>query len=165
MKYLMLVFNARPVPINQTLTYGAAIHTNYDTWLFNGTDARAYAVGHKLHDPDQPSFHEALYGDASHHYIETMKLEISQLMKQKNWDCINIQGAPKDANEVLHKIPKGTWTLRLKQLPDGTPSKYKARYCVRGDLQTEGFDFFEIYAPVVQWSTVRLVLTMFLSNG
>ena len=36
---------------------------------------------------------------------------------------------------------------------------------MRGDLQTEEVDFFETYAPVVQWSTVRLVLTMILSNG
>ena len=55
------------------------------------------------------------------------------------------------------------WNQR--RLSDGTPSKYKARYCVRGDLQSEGVDYFETYAPVVQWSTVRLVLTMILSHG
>ena len=26
-------------------------------------------------------------------------------------------------------------------------------------------DYFETYAPVVQWSTIRLVLTMILANG
>jgi hypothetical protein len=29
-------------------------------------------------------------------------------------------------------------------------------------LQTEGVDYFETYAPVVQWSTVRLLLTLVL---
>ena len=60
---------------------------------------------------------------------------------------------------------KGIWALKLKRLPNETPSKYKARYCVRGDLQTEGVDYFETYDSVVQWSTVRLVLIMILSNG
>jgi hypothetical protein len=31
-------------------------------------------------------------------------------------------------------------------------------------MQKEGIDYFETYAPVVQWSTVRLLLTMVLSK-
>ena len=60
---------------------------------------------------------------------------------------------------------KDTWVFKLKRFPDGTPHKFKARYCVRGDLQTEGVDYFDTYAPVVQWSTVRMLLTLILSNG
>jgi hypothetical protein len=60
---------------------------------------------------------------------------------------------------------KSTWVFKLKRLPDGTPLKFKARSCVRGDLQREGVDFFETYAPVCQWSTVRIILTMVLHNG
>jgi hypothetical protein len=60
---------------------------------------------------------------------------------------------------------KGTWAFKLKRFPDGTPHKFKARYCVRGDLQTEGVYYFDTYAPVVQWSTVRILLSLILSNG
>ena len=59
----------------------------------------------------------------------------------------------------------GTWAFKLKRLPDGSPLKYKTRYCVRGDKQIIGVDYFETYAPVVQWSTIRLVLTMVLARG
>ena len=31
---------------------------------------------------------------------------------------------------------------------------------MRGDRQKEGVDFFDMYAPVVSWSTVRLLLTL-----
>ena len=31
-------------------------------------------------------------------------------------------------------------------------------------MQKEGVDYFETYAPVVQWSTIRFVLTMIISN-
>ena len=55
--------------------------------------------------------------------------------------------------------------FKLKRYPDGLPMKFKIRYCVQGDLQQEGIDYFEMYAPVVQWSTIRLVLTMILANS
>ena len=31
-------------------------------------------------------------------------------------------------------------------------------------MQREGVDYFDTYAPVGQWSTIRLLLTMFLSH-
>lgn len=32
-------------------------------------------------------------------------------------------------------------------------------------MQTAGIDYFDTYAPVVQWSTIRLVLTLVLKHG
>lgn len=52
---------------HQILAHHLTLYTDYDTRLFNGTDTIAYEVGHKLHNPDQPSLREALHGDASHH--------------------------------------------------------------------------------------------------
>jgi len=39
------------------------------------------------------------------------------------------------------------------------------RICVRGDLLKEGIDYFETYAPVVAWSTIRILLTLVLQEG
>jgi hypothetical protein len=58
--------------------------------------------------------------------------------------------------------------FKLNRLTDGTPSKFKARFCVRGDLQKvhkEGVDFFETYAALCQWYTVRMILNKVLQNG
>ena len=44
--------------------------------------------------------------------------------------------------------------------PDGEVPKYKARFCVRGDMQVENEDYFGSYSPVVQWSTIQLLLVM-----
>ena len=79
---------------------------------------------------------------------------------QKTWVGADRQSIP--ANKTI--LP-GTWAFKLKRLPDGLPLKYKAIYRVRGDKQIVGVEYFETYAPVVQWSIIRLVLTMVLANG
>ena len=152
-------------PQDEILAYQAAVETDVVTGLYNCSDPRAYAASHKLKDPDTPSIFDALHGDDKEEYREAMKKEITQLLKQKTWERIPRDQVPPKKDGTRRRILKGTWAFKLKRLPDGTPSKHKARYCVRGDLQTEGVDFFETYAPVVQWSTVRLALTMILSNG
>ncbi|EJK76700.1 hypothetical protein THAOC_01524 [Thalassiosira oceanica] len=63
-------------------------------------------------------------------------------------------------------VKEGTWAFKCKRFPDGLIKKFKARFCARGDQQLEGADFFETYAPVVQWTTVRLMLILeFYSNS
>jgi hypothetical protein len=47
------------------------------------------------------------------------------------------------------KVLDSTWVFRHKRFPDGSVRKLKARWCVRGDQQVEGVDFFDTYAPVV----------------
>ena len=86
-----------------------------------------------------------------------MQLEITTLVQQRTWTTVP---CTPDLN-----VLKGTWVLKLKRLQDGTPSRFKARFCARGDLQREGVDFFDTYAPVVQWSTIRLLLSTVLTEG
>ena len=38
--------------------------------------------------------------------------------------------------------------------------KFKARFCAQGDQQLERVDFLKTYAPVVQWTTVDLLLIL-----
>ena len=48
----------------------------------------------------------------------------------------------------------------MKCYPDGLVKKLKAHFCAHGDQQLKGVDFFETYAPVVQWTAVRLMLIL-----
>ena len=68
------------------------------------------------------------------------------------WDVV-------DRTPDMHVID-GTWAFKIKRFPDGLIKKFKARFCARGDQQLEGVDYFETYAPVVQWTTVRLMLVL-----
>jgi hypothetical protein len=139
------------------LAYMASLYTCHDTGLENISDPCMYAAKHRKDDPDSPTFHQAINGENAEDYIQAMKLEVETLVQQRTWMTI-----PRTPTK---NVLKGTWVFKLKRLPDGTPLKFKARFCARGDLQQEGVDYFETYAPVVQWSTIRLLLLTVLTEG
>jgi hypothetical protein len=64
----------------------------------------------------------------------------------------------------MNVIP-GTWAFKVKRFPSGLIRKLKARFCARGDRQIEGIDFFETYAPVVSWTTIRLLMILTVQLG
>jgi hypothetical protein len=81
-------------------------------------------------------------------------LKSDRLEKNGTWQVVI-------ESEARGRILPGTWVFRRKRTPDGTVSKFKARYCVRGDL--EDVTGQETFAPVVAWSTVRLFLVLSLT--
>eukprot|EP00957_Ditylum_brightwellii_P031386 2379564-Ditylum_brightwellii.AAC.1 len=52
------------------------------------------------------------------------------------------------------------WHTRLKGQPSGNFKSFKARFCVRGDLQNKQVSDIDNYSPVAQWSSVRLMLIL-----
>lgn len=62
---------------------------------------------------------------------------------------------PEDKNVISNR-----WVFKRKYTADGEVHTYKARLVIRGFSQKEGIDFNEIFAPVVKYNTVRIVLSM-----
>ena len=118
----------------------------------NTSDIAVYKASNS--DPDTLSFDEAMYDVDVVEWRKASLTEITDLEKKETWVEVNIYDVPKGET-----ILPGTWVFRRKRTPDGTIKKYKARYCVRGDLQ---IGVFETFAPVVAFSTVRLFLILSL---
>ncbi len=96
--------------------------------------------------PFQGEFHEA------------MRTELTTIATDfKCWDLV-------PRRPGMNVLPS-TWAFKIKRYPDGSVKKFKARFCARGDRQLEGVDYFETWAPVVQWSTIRVVLIIALKLG
>ena len=55
-------------------------------------------------------------------------------------------------------VIQSTWTFKLKCFPEGLIKKFKVWFCARRDEQIESIAFFETYAPILQWSTMHLML-------
>jgi hypothetical protein len=110
------------------------------------------------YDDDNPSFDMAVNGPFQGEFYEAMRTELSTIVNDfKCWDLVpRLPG--------MNVLPS-TWAFKIKRYPDGSVKKFKARFCARGDKQLEGIDYFETWAPVVQWSTIRVVLIMALKLG
>ena len=59
----------------------------------------------------------------------------------------------------MHVLPS-TWAFKIKRFPDGLMKKFKARFCVRGDRQQHGINYWETWSPVVHWSTIRTIMIL-----
>jgi ribonuclease HI len=58
------------------------------------------------------------------------------------------------------KAIDGKWVFKTKTGANGEIIKYKARLVVRGFQQVEGVDYFETYAPVVKFDSLRLIIAL-----
>jgi len=104
--------------------------------------------GTMLHDPDRKLF-------------ETdMQREVCDLLQTDTVELAPLPSVPSST-----KILPAIWSFRHKRAPDWTILKHKARLCPHGGHQVEGEHFWETYAPVVNWQTVRLVLILSLLSN
>jgi hypothetical protein len=101
---------------------------------------------------DNPNWGTAKSGEYASEYWEACKVEIATLEGMDAWEVVQ--------RTAEMNVIKSTWAFKCKRYPDGLIKKFKARFCARGDMQIEGIDFFETYAPVVQWTTVHMMLIL-----
>ncbi|KAI2505066.1 hypothetical protein MHU86_9342 [Fragilaria crotonensis] len=112
----------------------------------------------KANAEDNPRWNEAMNGPNAEGFWDAMCKEVTTLTDQKDaWEVV--------LREAWMNVLPSTWAFKCKRFPDGLIKKLKARFCVRGDKQLEGVDFFETFAPVVSWSTIRLMLILSLVLG
>ena len=55
--------------------------------------------------------------------------------------------------------------MKIKRYPDGRLRKFKGRFCIRRGKQVEGIDYFDKWAPIISWSTIRMLLCLILNQG
>jgi hypothetical protein len=88
-------------------------------------------------------------------FIDVQESEIHGLEKDDVFDYRRLSELPAGV-----RLLSSIWSYRRKRRPDGTLLKYKSRICADGSRQRYLIDYVNSYAPVVHWSTVRLILTL-----
>ena len=117
-----------------------------------------FAFAAKIQSEDFPSCGDIIrmQGEERSKWMDAMDAEIRELGERKAFEFV-----PRSEPLKLKKqVVKSLWAFRRKRRPDGTISRYKARLVVRGDLQKGQFSSDETFAPVVEWSTVRMLFSL-----
>ncbi|KAL7486075.1 hypothetical protein ACHAW6_011674, partial [Cyclotella cf. meneghiniana] len=98
-----------------------------------------------------PTWTQALQGPFQDKWWEAMGAELNSLENDLHaWELVL-------RVDWMNVLPS-TWAFRIKRFPDGLVNKFKAWFCVHGDLQKEGIDDFETWSPVVQWIMVCMMM-------
>lgn len=50
------------------------------------------------------------------------------------------------------------WVFKIKYDPTEKTQRFKARLCARGFMQQRGINYTEIFAPVVRYDSLRVLL-------
>ena len=106
---------------------------------------------------DTPTWEQAMNGPNAAGFWEACKAELRTL------EMLNVFQIVDRRPDM--SVVSTVWAFRIKRYPDGSVRKLKARFCARGFEQTEGIDYFETFAPVVNWQTVRLLLIISILLG
>lgn len=86
-----------------------------------------------------------------------MAKEYDSIMKNDVWNFVpRPKGRSMVTSKSLYKIKRGA---------DGSIKKYKARFVAYGFSQKEGEDYNDIFAPVAQYTTICLIVTLAASQG
>ena len=127
-----------------------------DYWhpnLVDSADPRLLQAKASKYDADNPDWKHAMDGSFGDNFWKACETELNTLVNTMNtWDLVT-------RTPDMHVLPS-TWAFKVKRFPDGSIKKFKARFCVRGDRQKHGINYWETWSPVVSWSTIRTVMIL-----
>ena len=77
--------------------------------------------------------------------------EFESLTKNKTWELVALSRG--------RKAISNKWVFKVKETAEGLIERYKARLVEKGFLQKYGVDFEETLAPVVKFTSIRMILS------
>ena len=99
------------------------------------------------------TFKEMAAQDDSDMFVLAMEREIKDHTARNHWQVILRSEMPANSKTIM-----AIWSFKRKRFPDGRLNKHKARLCAHGGQQQWGVNYWETYAPVVNWISVRFLL-------
>ncbi|XP_062103314.1 uncharacterized mitochondrial protein AtMg00820-like [Humulus lupulus] len=81
-----------------------------------------------------------------------MKAELQALESNKTWQIVSL---PPGQHTIGSK-----WLYKIKYKENGAIDRYKARLVAKGYSQKHGIDYFDTFAPVAKFNTLKLLLAV-----
>ncbi len=150
----------RPSKSFRKLSYAAALHVNPAEQTPLQTPCPSiYAANASTSDNDVLNFRQAMKATDVADFKKAMTAELTAHIDRQHWIKI-----PRSQKPPGTKAIQMVWTFKRKRRPDGSLLKHKARLCIHGGMQQQGVNYWETYSPVVRWSTIRLLMTLSLTQ-
>jgi Reverse transcriptase (RNA-dependent DNA polymerase) len=102
---------------------------------------------------------QAIKASNRDNFRKAMLVELKVHIDRGHWVKMPRMDLPTDVKSI-----KTVWSFKCKCRPNGLLLKHKARLCIHGGMQEKGVNFWETYSPIVQWSTIQLLLTLSITE-
>ena len=106
------------------------------------------------------NYKEALQQSNKNEFIKAMINEVNNNKTRDHWTLVNCYNLPPGTKAIM-----AIWSFKGKGYPDGTLNKHNARLCAHGGMQMWGQNYWETYAPVVNWASIRILLAVAKIQG
>ena len=83
--------------------------------------------------------------------------EMASIEQNKTWKLVNLPHG--------HRPIGLKWVFKVKRDETGAIVKHKACLVAKGYVQQEGIDFDEVFMPVAQMESIRMLLTVAAQEG
>ena len=148
---------------HETLSFVARFSNDYDR--LNGLfDDTVNDICHQIHayaTSNESFTYSGMLKEEDHkQFFQAMEIELNDHEERKHWTVMDRKDMPIGTKTIM-----AIWSFKRKRFPDGTLNKHKARLCAHGGQQTWGIDYWDTYAPVVTWASVRLLLIVAKIHG
>jgi len=123
--------------------------------LFDNTlnELNIFALAAKHEENETYTYNAMLKQKDKDQFFKAIEKEIADHSSRNHWSVMRTSELPPKA-----KIIMAIWSFKRKRLPNGTLLKHKARLCAHGGQQVWGENYWETYAPVVNWLSIRMIL-------
>ena len=112
-------------------------------------------------NPDILYWEQAMKAPDRAKFIEAVGTELDGYEKMGNYEPVPLSQVPKGT-----KLKNMVWSMRRKwRIKTQEVYKWKARLNVHGGQQEHGVHYWDTYAPVVTWQTVRFFLILSILLG
>jgi hypothetical protein len=142
---------------SMSLLNKVALHTQRVNTHFDGTINKLHHAVLMADGGDNDTYHlkDMLKQEDKSEFISAMVKEVQDHESRNHWTVL-----PRSAMPIGTKSILSIWSFKRKRSPDGRVLKHKARLCAHGGMQTWGVNYWETYAPVVNWLSVRTLMAL-----
>ena len=136
---------------------GSTNHSNplIQAYAASKCNNEVFNLSEMLRQPDKAAFIVAMEAEVQSMFDQGIWRTVPKKEMLRHYQKLRDKGQDVKRHQIMM-----VWSFKRKRHPDGTLKKHKARLCCHGGQQQFGVNYWDTYAPVVSWSSIRIIMTI-----